>query len=698
MILPDRTAKFNRLVIPKCDGSHKVLKTCVRCRQHKTKCDAALRSPLPCSHCFKKKLSCTLDIISKNTDRSNELIERLTGEVRELKDSLDKVINRKNETIKKLIQASQTVASTTQYNNTLPLSSSSFNSQYSHEQDQESSITLSSPLTIPFSIPTPESSAATPPDVDEILKCLDSPVMDNSVIPTAHTSFSFTRDESDFCISSNVNERPVYVTFKEAQFHFDNYFRTYNRLLPILPESFFSSVDLVKMNKENLLLFWSIIITSLLNQKTHIYFNLANHIKSLVVENCWMKTPRSVYTITSLLILTTWPLPLGKNDNFRENLSIKYISLMKSLALQFGLHKLEFINEFSHKTNVNISSEVSMNNLIRERIYKFININSNYWLVYLGLSNINYNGFLCDYIINKSNVDILKPQNDDDHYINSLLKISLVQTRLNENLNELVKQKGNPHAKSINLNMFGHIIEDLHRVLETDNNSNNNLINLSIEYSKLQLYVYSMSNDYEVSAYDFKHKMYQALTTCTRILDLFEKEFLEVKPDATTPWLKNFNQLPIHYRFILELVSLILLRIYKSPILNSVEEYQSVKQQFNRCYRIIIRNNDEPHWNKLNGKLVKLLSLVDNLPNQSLLATYDAMNNHVPGQNSFFLIRLMKNHLLASLSYELIWLVYDLQKDGKSNLGTSKSMDWKLYGLENLQVKEFLLRNESIFG
>ncbi|KAG7196131.1 uncharacterized protein KQ657_000143 [Scheffersomyces spartinae] len=639
----------------------------------------------------------------KNTDRSNELIERLTGEVRELKDTLDKVINRKNETISKLIQASQQVSTTNQ----LSQPGGNAHQQRQYTQELESRTTIAAPLTIPFSMPTPESSVASPPDVDEILKCLNSPALSSSsLIPMTQTNFHFTRDESDFCITSNVNEKPVYITLKEAQFHFENYYLKYTRFLPILPDSFFSNIDLIKMNKENLLLFWSIIVTSLLNQKkSKTYFTLANHVKSLVVENCWMRTPRSVYAIASLLILTTWPLPLGKNDNFRENLSIKYISLMKSLALQFGLHKLEFINEFSHKTNVNISNEVSMNNLIRERIYKFININSNYWLIYLGLSNINYNGFQCDYIINKSNTDILTPTNNDDHYINSLLKVSLVQTRLNENLSDLVKQKGNTHAKSINLNMFDHIIEDLHTVLESNiiNNdasstNNNNLIKLGIEYSKLQLYVYSMSNDYEMSVYGFKQKMYQALNTCTTILDLFELEFINNNKNndtTNTPWLKNFNQLPIHYRFILELVSLILIRIYKSPILNQVDDYLMVKQQFNRCYSIINTNNEDSQWNQLNAKLLKLLALVDKLPNQSILATYDVLNNHIPGQNSFFLIRLMKNHLLASLSYELIWLVYDFQEERKGT--TSKSMDWKLYGLDNLQVKEFLLTNESIF-
>ena len=70
---------------------------------------------------------------------------------------------------------------------------------------------------------------------------------------------------------------------------------------------------------------------------------------------------------------------------------------MKNISLQLGLHRSLFIDEFSHKTEINVSDELKLNNLIRERIYKFININSNYCLIYAGLSHLNYNGFQQDY-------------------------------------------------------------------------------------------------------------------------------------------------------------------------------------------------------------------------------------------------------------------------------------------------------------
>ncbi|KAH3686128.1 hypothetical protein WICPIJ_002892 [Wickerhamomyces pijperi] len=42
----------------------KLLKSCIRCRKHKTKCDSYLRSPGPCSNCLKKNHICKIEFIS----------------------------------------------------------------------------------------------------------------------------------------------------------------------------------------------------------------------------------------------------------------------------------------------------------------------------------------------------------------------------------------------------------------------------------------------------------------------------------------------------------------------------------------------------------------------------------------------------------------------------------------------------------
>lgn len=50
--------------IQKSNRQKKLLKSCIRCRKHKTKCDSYLKSPGPCSNCMKKNHVCKIEFIS----------------------------------------------------------------------------------------------------------------------------------------------------------------------------------------------------------------------------------------------------------------------------------------------------------------------------------------------------------------------------------------------------------------------------------------------------------------------------------------------------------------------------------------------------------------------------------------------------------------------------------------------------------
>ncbi|ODV67074.1 hypothetical protein HYPBUDRAFT_161948 [Hyphopichia burtonii NRRL Y-1933] len=627
IIMSLQQKKRLRLITPARPIKGKVLKSCIRCRQHKTKCDASSTNPFPCTQCYKKNTDCTLDIITSTPKRSYDVLEKLTNEVHELRDVLDRIIERKNQTIKLLVDSGKQIQKINSVPNT--------------------------------------------PSVSEIQSCLNSPTnspiqksIDIDPIPTNIINDSFT-------INSNKQMRPISISFKQCEDYFKNYYLNYNKFLPILPNSLFENLNLRQIYRENDLLFWSIIITSKLSgSNTNEYFDLANHIKNLVVYKCWLNTPRDVYTLASLLILTTWPLPMIKLEKLQDNLSIKYLSLMKNLSLQLGLHKLEFINEFSHKTNMNISSESDLNNLIRERIYKFININSNYWLVYLGLSNSNYNGFQQDYIINKSaNIDLFNNSkfNHQDNFINSLLKISLIQSKLNENMNDLINQPNNV-SKLININMFEIILNDFQ---QNDKLIDDNLIRLSIEFTKLQLFTYAFSN-VDLNIHDYKIIIYKAIQSCNLILQLWNLEFTNIT---------NFNQLPIHYKFIIETVLLVLLRIFSSPLLNSVDDYKFVQNLFNKSFGILTKNSNR-NWLLLNSKLIKIISKFNKLNNISILNS---------NKDTFFLVNKMKDYLVSSLHYELIYLIYDNEFNNKNNDSSSgnsniNDINWEIYVLFNFLV------------
>ncbi|RCK65218.1 putative transcription factor SEF1 [Candida viswanathii] len=665
-----------KLIIPQPPKGGKILKTCTRCRQHKTKCDALETNPLPCSQCFKKNLDCTLETITKTGGRTKSLdiIEKLSYEVTDLKEVLNRVITRRNEIIGLLIKGGKLIE---RVSVTIPrLLDDVIDEDYEEEEDEDEDDEKDED----------EKNVLTPP-VAEIQSCLSTPA--TTPEPTSFDiEYNLPHSSSRFTIQCNKQHDPVVLTHKQATLLFSNYETNFNHYLPIFPDEFFTSLDLVEFYKENELLFWSIILTSFLNKKESYkeYRDLSEHIKYLVVKKCWLNTPRSVYVISSLLILTTWPLPNYKN-NIEDNLSIKFISTMKSLAYQFGLHKLEFIDEFSHKTKMNISREINLNNLIRERIYKFVNIISNYWMINLGISNNNYNGFTQDYIINKSaNIDFFRSDlklSQADKFINSMLKISIIQSKLNENLNNLINNSNESilmltnqvnTSKFINFNMFETIINDLEKTFHNkfddheDDLININLLKISIYYSKLQLFIYAMAK-FDISLQEYKIYLYKLLNVCFEIINLIE---------TCVNGTKVCQQLPIFYKFPIELTILVLLRIFKSPLLEKLDDYQLIKAGFNKVYNFLL--NDK-NWDFLNFKIAKVVEKFNKLDNMFVISK----------QNSFFLINRMKNYLVGSLNYELIWLIYENQRTPNQ-----PELRPEMLSLFNETTLEYMKTNESI--
>ncbi|CAK9441806.1 uncharacterized protein LODBEIA_P56740 [Lodderomyces beijingensis] len=704
MIMSLESKNRLRLLIPRSNSkTDKVLKTCKRCRQHKTKCDAHHTNPYPCSHCVKKNLNCTLEIINKPLGRVRTVddVEKLASEVEELSHHLSKIIERKTRIIDSLVLRGKQ----------LQIESQVRLAKKNCPEKRRKVVQASTPAVseIETCISTPESLQLDdePPQKQ---KQQSEPILPRKTLQS---------DYSKFTIASSGTTEPVSLSHKQAQFYFTNYERNFNSSLPIFPDDFFHSTNLVEFARENELTFWCIITTSHLNQyeQAEQYKKLADHTKSLVVEKCWLQTPRSVYIISSLLILTTWPLPNHKTQ-ISDNLCVKYISLMKSLSLQFGLHKLDFINEFSHKTKLNLTQEVNVNKRIRERIYKFININSNYWLINLGLSNNNYNGFTQDYIINKScNIDIFDTSiPSTDQYINSLLKISMIQSKLNENMNALIGDGFTDDgltllpqqittSRLINFNSFEIVLDDLNRMLATHRDSTTTttssststnqqdlekLIEISIAYSKLQLFVYAMSRSGNISIAEYKIYVAKLLNCCFDIVKIVQSQ-------------SDYLKLPIFFKFPIELALLCLLRCFKSPMLTCPQDYQVVKSAFRKLYSMVFQR---PNWQFANSKLHKIIEKFTSLSNQFIMrrqlldAKAEAEAETEEEENSdagFFLVTKMKNYLVSSLQYELIWLVYEneCRPDIEKSLDISAE-EWLTFGVRDVQLQRYILSNDSI--
>ncbi|CAN3362010.1 hypothetical protein DICA3_D23684 [Diutina catenulata] len=664
-----------RLIIPPTETGAKVLKTCVRCRQHKTKCDALVTNPMACTHCRKKKATCMLDTITKNANRpSSDTLERLSNDVEVLSAHVERLIARKSTMIDLLAKATGTVP-TALTGPAEPGRKRAKNAAHGAETLSETQFeTLRG-----FEFRKPPTDP-TPP-VSQIQSVLASPVSS----PEYQSPESLRTDL--FCTSANGEVAPFSLSIDEAHILLKNYETNFNPILPILPEDFFNTINFFTFIQENELLFWCIMLVSYLNTplpgSATKYQHLGQHIPELVVAKCWLSTPRSVYTIAALLVLTTWPLP-NNRSKISDNVSVKYISVMKSLALQFGLHKLEFISEFSHKTDVNVAREVNLNDLIRERMYKFININSNYWLIFLGLSNTNYNGFTQDYIINQATTkDLSTPRSDTDLYLNMLLKVSMVQSKLNCNMNDLIAADSEAFpggdsvfsgyqantARAINLHAYETILGDLQNHWRFPKGWAQ-MIGTSLEYSKLQVYIYSFAPQPSVTVAEYKRCVVRAVASSFAIVDALVESGL------------SYAQLPVHYRFPVELAVEVLLRVYKSPLLDSVNDYQLVKSKFRQAMGYIV----DPRWSFATQRLASILRKFDAVDNRFIVAQ----------SPSFFLIRRMKNYLVSSLTFEMIWIIYEYEKVGTNT--PEADVDWKVHGVANEGVMQFFLRNESIFG
>ena len=171
-------------------------------------------------------------------------------------------------------------------------------------------------------------------------------------------------------------------------------------------------------------------------------------------------------------------------------------------------------------------------------------------------------------------------------------------------------------------------------------------------------------------------------------MDLFQIKFKD---------LSSINQLPIHYKFPIELSTLVLLRVFKSPLLNSVNEYKIVKDKFNQFYKnILLCDSKNGDWNSFNARFLNIINKFNNIDNSFIMKQMNYENGESETCNSFFLINRMKSYLVSSLSYELIWLIYSNEKLNSND----KIIDWKVFGIDkdvDSHLVEYLVSNESIF-
>ncbi|CAK7897297.1 hypothetical protein CAAN1_03S07492 [[Candida] anglica] len=690
----------------------KVLKSCSRCRSNKVRCDAMDMRPSPCTHCLKKGLECVLEVVHTPPKRSTDVVESLTSEVQELKKVLDSLISRKSEMIEMLIKRGVEFSTEIQYGHMERNDESKEHEEYEeYEESEESEESENESEESENECKGQEEEFSDENSEPEDF-AFSSKITATTIIQplTPNTNSSCSEGETSIQESSlfTLSHGNFVISMDEAERQFANYRSNFHRFIPILPHEFLH--DLQQVYQESDLLFWSIVCVSYLNggpEACEKYQQLSASIKSLVVAKCWYNTPRSVHTLLALSILTTWPLP--EDPDSEDQLSIKYLALMNNLALQLGLHRSEFINEFSHKTVVGISKYSSDNNkALRERIYKYVHINSSCWYTMLGLPQRDE-----DYMVNKKNIKTkkddnstqLKEENSTDLelvYITSLLSLSLIQSKISTTFQSSDTSitrlyQINKTKRFLNLGMFEKILQQLAHSSSPlmKHHQHANLMSMSVSYIKLQTYLFTFfpldkyKTDMNLTGEEYKSYTVKALQCCYEIIQLFEKEFCTIS---------NFAQVPVHYRFMLELSMLILMRIHHSPLLDSVASYRDLKRNFQQGFEILTKVCDDS-WkdvsvNDINRTKTTLLAFDKLFVNGdgAKVFQHSTISHDINEQgNSFFLIKQFQDRLVSSLEHEMMWLVNQSEdKTREKKEKESITIDWS-----GLNVKERVQREIS---
>ncbi|CAK7224662.1 hypothetical protein SBRCBS47491_005626 [Sporothrix bragantina] len=117
---------------------------------------------------------------------------------------------------------------------------------------------------------------------------------------------------------------------------FQFFLNVYHPLLPILD---IASKSPAAVCADSELLFWTIVITAAQNHPTHLHIfpSLTKPYRRLLAD-ALVCPARTVYMTQSLLVLTTWPLPVEKQ---RNDPSWYYCGMAASSALHLRLHEAE---------------------------------------------------------------------------------------------------------------------------------------------------------------------------------------------------------------------------------------------------------------------------------------------------------------------------------------------------------------------
>lgn len=436
------------------------------------------------------------------------------------------------------------------------------------------------------------------------------------------------------------------------------------KYLPYFP--IMTSNSATELYGQSQLLFWTVMLTaSLSDPEPTLYTQLASLIKQLAIETCWIRTPRSTHISQALLILCIWPLP---NQKVLDDCSYRFVGLARTLSYQLGLHRGEFIYEFT-RTQTSMPDAEKW----RTRTWLGIFFADLCWSSILGLPPTSQPDYLTEKAKASVNVE------DDNKKVNGIEKSQVEDPSTMESSNGIKRDDANTHSRNITLpsrfkalilltdfqgklsKIMGSSVTSpdgmmepsyradalavLEKELEDLNVKNNfetdDVVNIYYLYVKLTIYCFAFLPGTPIQ--DQLNYVNDAYVAATKIVTLLTKLLKH----------QQLVELPIYIRQSATYAALILFKLQLSPALSD-KCFESARQSIVTVHRFY-RNQLSAWATAVENDISRTASMLEKL--NFVLITHPEVLVEEEG-----IISRMRSHLTGSLFYDLVWCVHEARR------------------------------------
>lgn len=711
-------------------ANHRPVTSCSHCRQHKIKCDAHQKFPAPCSRCTKYGLHCEIDPQFK--PKKGSQLQVMRKDLDDLKIKVNYLLNNESVFSKQLNESTigrdilHKISQLDEPNDFNVRIETPLESPYANNLDQEHSpirsndtntskkisaqtylvtepalINKNNITNVASDISTSNNSTVSPitnenniPN-DGISTRLQNALQrdaqtDNDIISNAKKSLDISNNSMG-AISNGLNNidsktSPVILTTEtlnplpspytnvnefvlgDVHISMETATRLYtifvNDYLPYFPIMFTNSVT--ELHSQSQLLFWTVMLTaSLSDPEPDLYTKLSVLIKHLAMETCWMRTPRSTHITQALLILCIWPLPSQK---VLDDCSYRFVGLAKSLSYQLGLHRGEFITEFTR-------SQTSMPNAEkwRTRTWLGIFIAELCWASILGLPPTSQKDHLVENALkcevedgddgqsssngikpnepysdvketndfkSKCTIDTSHPKFKLPYRFKNLISLSSFQVKLYNVMGSSVTSPDGLLDPKERANALSGLDKELDAIASGLNFEENPDVHIYYLYVRLTVYCFAFLPETPIE-HQSQH-VTDSYLCATKIVTLITK-LLETH---------QLISLPIYIRQSATFSALILFKLQLTPLLPN-QFLNSARQSIVTIHRLF--RNQLTAWVTVENDISRTASMLEKL--NLVLITHSEVFIEESG-----VISKMRSHLTGSLFYDLVWCVHEARR------------------------------------